>query len=292
METDTEHRTQDRFSPSKDLVSAMNQSEDRQEGVSPFKITLRGEHQNQSTAQSFSCVSSHTDCSKGRPVDFKRGQKSDDSRKAGKKKQDPPGSSCLSMKSDWSKGRPVDFKQEQKPNDSSCVSMKSDWSKGRPVDFKQEQKPDDSRFQQQSSGQTAQQHKPDLDWIFMILENNIMSFVRKELKKFQEVLNPDYKQCSDIQSEAKDIEDDKDEENIRSCRESFVKITVNFLRRMKQDGLADCLQNKNNSSALLCKCKLKSNLKKKFQFKPEAGHSQGGTWRTTVVEAWSEEVCL
>ncbi|XP_067337310.1 NLR family CARD domain-containing protein 3-like isoform X2 [Channa argus] len=278
----------------------MNQCEERQEGVPLSKTTLCEEHQNQTKTQrklgkqkqdapgsscvsmksdwskgrpvdfkqgqksdDMSCVSMKSDWSKGRPVDFKQGQKSDDSRKFGKQKQDAPGSSCVSMKSDWSKGRPVDFKQGQKSDDMSCVSMKSDWSKGRPVDFKQGQKSDDSRFQQQRSGQTVQQHPTDLDSIFMILENNIMSFVRNELKKFQRVLSPDYEQCSEIQSEAKDLGEGKDDENIRSSKEAFLKITVNYLMRMKQEELADCLQS--NSSAQLCKSKLKSNLKKKFQ---------------------------
>ncbi|XP_039877583.1 NLR family CARD domain-containing protein 3-like [Simochromis diagramma] len=45
-----------------------------------------------------------------------------------------------------------------------------------------------------------------------------------------------------------------------SSREAFVKITVDFLRRMKQEELADRLQ-----STAVCHCKLKSKLKTKFQ---------------------------
>ena len=59
--------------------------------------------------------------------------------------------------------------------------------------------------------------------------------MKNELKKIQKVLNPDYPECSESQRE------DEDEEQ-RSSREAFLKITLHFLRRMKQDELADRLQ--------------------------------------------------
>ncbi|TDG95962.1 hypothetical protein EPR50_G00242020 [Perca flavescens] len=86
------------------------------------------------------------------------------------------------------------------------------------------------------SGQSAQQHQTPLDSIFMLLEKDIITFVKYELKNFQKVLSPDYPECSESQRE------DEDEEQRRS-REAFLKITVHFLRRMKQDELADRLQN-------------------------------------------------
>uniref|UniRef100_A0A8C9ZYG0 NACHT domain-containing protein n=1 Tax=Sander lucioperca TaxID=283035 RepID=A0A8C9ZYG0_SANLU len=95
-----------------------------------------------------------------------------------------------------------------------------------------------------------------MDSIFMLLEKNIITFVKNELKKIQKVLSPDYPECSESQRE------DEDEEQRRS-REAFLKITLHFLRRMKQDELADCLQSR--SLAGVFKRKLKSNQKKKFQ---------------------------
>ncbi|TDG95968.1 hypothetical protein EPR50_G00241980 [Perca flavescens] len=85
------------------------------------------------------------------------------------------------------------------------------------------------------SGQSAQQHQTHLDSIFMLLEENIVTFVKNELKKIQKVLSPDYPECSESKRE------DEDEEQRRS-REAFLKITLHFLRRMKQDELADRLQ--------------------------------------------------
>ncbi|CAI5677841.1 unnamed protein product [Oreochromis niloticus] len=82
-----------------------------------------------------------------------------------------------------------------------------------------------------------------------LLEDNIITFVKNELKKIQKVLSPDYPECLESQRS--------------SSREAFVKITVDFLRRMKQEELADRLQSK--LPAAVCHHNLKSALKKKFQ---------------------------
>ncbi|CAI5682333.1 unnamed protein product [Oreochromis niloticus] len=169
------------------------------------------------------------------------------------------GSSCPSVRSDRSKDYNPAFSGEPGPTrgqrsqsaGSSCPSVRSDWSKGRPPDFSGE--PGPTRVDQQSSevpsGQSAQQHQTQLDSIFMLLEDNIITFVKNELKKIQKVLSPDYPEC--LESERS------------SSREAFVKITVDFLRRMKQEELADRLQSKH--IAAICQHKLKSTLKKKFQ---------------------------
>ena len=74
------------------------------------------------------------------------------------------------------------------------------------------------------------------------MEKNIVTFVKNELKKFQRVLSPDYPECLETQREDEEMFDGEDEEQRRSSREAFLKITLNFLRRMKQEELADCLQ--------------------------------------------------
>ncbi|XP_042276088.1 NLR family CARD domain-containing protein 3-like [Thunnus maccoyii] len=148
----------------------------------------------------------------------------------------------------------------------SCVSMKSDCSMGRHISFEDVQ-PDDGRVQQQSSevpsDQSAQQHQIHLDSIFMLLEENIITFVKNELKKVQRGLSPDYPECLESQSEDEEVLDSEEEEQRRSSREAFLKITLHFLRRMKQEELADCLQSRTHATE--CQHKLKSNLKKKFQ---------------------------
>ncbi|CAI5659962.1 unnamed protein product [Oreochromis niloticus] len=70
----------------------------------------------------------------------------------------------------------------------------------------------------------------------------------------QKVLSPDYPECL-----ASQTEDDEQ----RSSREAFVKITLDFMRRMKQEELADRLQSKQLSD--IGQHRLKSTLKKKFQ---------------------------
>uniref|UniRef100_A0AAX7U7F8 NACHT domain-containing protein n=3 Tax=Astatotilapia calliptera TaxID=8154 RepID=A0AAX7U7F8_ASTCA len=175
------------------------------------------------------------------------------------------GSSCPSVRSDGSKGNNPNFSgepgatrgQRSQSAGSSCPSVRSDRSKGNVPDFSGE--PGATRVDQQSSevpsGQSAQQHQTQLDSIFMLLEDNIITFVKSELKKIQKALNPNKPQCLEFQRE--------DDEQRRNSREAFVKITVDFLRRMKQEELADRLQRQ--LPAAVCHRNLKSTLKKKFQ---------------------------
>ncbi|XP_065326202.1 NLR family CARD domain-containing protein 3-like [Pelmatolapia mariae] len=104
------------------------------------------------------------------------------------------------------------------------------------------------------SDQSAQQHQAQLDSIFMRLENTIISFVKNELKNIQKVLSSGYPEYLESQRE------EEEEEQRRSSREAFVKITLDFMRRMKLDELADRLQ-----SNAICPHKLKSTLKERFQ---------------------------
>ncbi|XP_053188068.1 NACHT, LRR and PYD domains-containing protein 4-like [Scomber japonicus] len=190
---------------------------------------------------------------------------------------DSPELSCVSMKSDRSMGNPLKFKdgrpadgrmQQQRADspEPSCVSMKSDWSMGHPNVFKDGQ-PADRRVQRQSSevpsDQSAQQHQTQLDSIFMLLEENIVTFVKNELKRVQRGLSPDDPECLESQSEDEEVLDSEEKEQRRSSREAFLKITLHFLRRMKQEELAERLQSR--ARAAKCGRKLKSNLEKKFQ---------------------------
>uniref|UniRef100_A0A671YYV1 B30.2/SPRY domain-containing protein n=1 Tax=Sparus aurata TaxID=8175 RepID=A0A671YYV1_SPAAU len=133
----------------------------------------------------------------------------------------------------------------------SCVSFKSDQSK---LDQESSEVP---------SGLSVQQHQTHLDSIFMLLEENIVTFVKNELEKIQKVLSSDYPECSESQREDKELLDGEDEEQRWSSREAFLKITLHFLRRMMQEELAERLQNK--LLAAVCRRNLKSNLQKKFQ---------------------------
>ncbi|CAK6978579.1 uncharacterized protein LOC119902295 [Scomber scombrus] len=151
--------------------------------------------------------------------------------------------------------------------------MKSDRSMTKPIYFKHEHQSADQRVHQQSSevlsGQSVQQHQTQLDSIFMLLEENISRFVKNELKKMQKALSPDYPECLESQREDEEVLDGEEEEQRRSSREAFLKITLHFLRRMKQEELAERLQSSKriltDLTYLTCQLKLKSNLKEKFQ---------------------------
>ncbi|XP_044000352.1 NLR family CARD domain-containing protein 3-like [Gambusia affinis] len=164
-----------------------------------------------------------------------------------------------------SKGQRIHQRLKPEP-EPSCVSFKSDRSKGILIDFKSPGSPPSERVDQQSSevpsGPSAQQHQTQLDSIFMLLEDNIVTFVKNELKKIQKVLSPDDTESSESQRDDEVLEGE-DEEQRRSSREAVMKITLNFLRRMKQEELADHLQSK--QFAAVCQHQLKSGLKKKFQ---------------------------
>ncbi|XP_030611127.1 NLR family CARD domain-containing protein 3-like, partial [Archocentrus centrarchus] len=246
----------------------MDQCEDREEGVPPSKITLCGEHESQTKAQ--------------------RNQR-------GTKRKHEPEPSCLSLKSDQSKEIAVNYKAGVPPPaerkvsafhwDDNCqraMDTLKDHVTSAPVlsfpDFERPfsihtdacdigldaalmQKDDKGHeYVQESSevpsGQSAQQHQTQLDSIFMLLEDNIITFVKNELKTIQKVLSPDYPECLEGHGEGEDKEQ-------KRSREAFMKITLHFLRRMKQEELADRLQSK--YVAPLCRQELKSALKKKFQ---------------------------
>uniref|UniRef100_A0AAQ4QAA4 NACHT domain-containing protein n=1 Tax=Gasterosteus aculeatus aculeatus TaxID=481459 RepID=A0AAQ4QAA4_GASAC len=243
----------------------MNQAEDPEDGVPPSEAPLCGEHDSQTKAQRI-----HQRPGPG----------------------PGPGPSCVSMKSNQSMDPPLFFKdvgpsvdasshqQRGKSPEPRCLSMKSDRSMGRWFNFNDGRRSYDTEEDQESSevptGPSAQQHQTHLDSIFMLLEENILTFVKNELKKLQKVVSSDYPECLEK-------EEVLDEEQRRS-REAFVKISVHFLRRMKQEELAERLQSRLH--AAVCQRELKSNLKKKFQCVFEGIAKAGNT--TLLNEIFTE----
>uniref|UniRef100_A0A667ZA19 NACHT domain-containing protein n=1 Tax=Myripristis murdjan TaxID=586833 RepID=A0A667ZA19_9TELE len=91
-------------------------------------------------------------------------------------------------------------------------------------------------------------------FLLQLLEENMVTFVKKELKNLQRSLRPDYPECLERQREDEEVLDGEEEEQTWSSREAFLQITLHFLRRMKQEELAERLQSSK-----------RSNLKKKFE---------------------------
>ncbi|XP_056151295.1 uncharacterized protein LOC130125946 isoform X2 [Lampris incognitus] len=194
-------------------------TEEEEEGGPPSEATLPGKHDSQTKPKS--------------PVHQER--------------PDSPAPGCEPMKTDQCMeialtSKDTEQRTHQERPDSpvpSCVSMKSDHSIGRFLDFKDGHPSTEQRDHQERSevlsGQSVQEHQTDLDSIFMLLEENLVTFVTKELKGFQKVLISDYPECLERQRE-------EEEEQRRSTREALLKITLHFLRSMKQEELAASLE--------------------------------------------------
>ncbi|XP_069028657.1 protein NLRC3-like [Embiotoca jacksoni] len=289
----------------------MDQWEDREDGVRPSKTTLCGEHESRTEAQRTKQQLRPAGPGPGHgpgpepghgpgpgpgpgpapePIDFKDGHQSVKQRIL-QQEPDSPEPSCVSMKSDRSMRAIITFKDghqsveqrilQQEPDspEPSCVSMKSDRSMGGLIDFKDGHQSVEQRVDQQDSDVP----ETNLDSIFLLLEENMISFVKNELKKMQKILSLDYPECLESQSEDEEVLEGEDEEQRRS-RESFLKITLHFLRRLKQEELADRLQ----SRIVVPECRqhLQSNLRKKFQSVFE-GISKAGN-RTLLNDMYTE----
>ncbi|XP_052373867.1 NLR family CARD domain-containing protein 3-like isoform X28 [Oncorhynchus keta] len=225
------------------------------------------------------------------PISFREGDFSTEQRPIKQERPASPVPSCVSMKSDWSMDHPIEFREgdfstEQSPIQQerpaspvpSCVSMKSDWSMGLPEEFREGDFSTEQRNQQERSeseilsGQSSQSHQTDLVSIFSVLEENIMTFVKNELKMFKRILSPELPEGFESQKQDKEVVDAEDEQQESSAR-GALKITLHILRKMNQKELADILEK--NELAVICQRELKSNLKKKFQCVFEGIAKQG-----------------
>ncbi|KAM9764774.1 protein NLRC3-like [Menidia menidia] len=155
----------------------------------------------------------------------------------------------------------------------------SNWSKLQPINFNDGESSGHQncglasvKIHQKASESPPDHINTDLGSVFKELEENIIAFVRSELKKLKKVLCPLKPSDSDRLTE-----DDEDEPG-RGARDAFLRITMHFLRGQKQERLAELLQSK--SLVPFCQQNLKSNLKRRFQHFFE-GVSQAG--RSTLL---------
>ncbi|KAM4635233.1 uncharacterized protein ACJ7VT_007125 [Polymixia lowei] len=227
-----------------------------------------------------SCVSMKSEDSMKQPIHFKDGSHSTEQR-VQQERPDSPVPSCVSMKSEDSMKQPIHFKdgshsteqrvQQERPDSPvpSCVSMKSEDSMKQPIHFKDGSHSTEQRDHQERSevpsGQSVQEHQTNLASIFMLLEENVVTFVKNELKRFQRVLSPGNPECLERQREDEEEGGGEEEEQRKRAKEAVLKITLHFLRSMKQEELADSLERRTETPAAVCQRNLKSNLKEKFQ---------------------------
>ncbi|XP_064817862.1 NLR family CARD domain-containing protein 3-like isoform X2 [Oncorhynchus masou masou] len=198
---------------------------------------------------------------------------------SGERKEGGPASKMsLSGEHDTKAKRPI---QQERPASPvpSCVSMKSDWSMEPPLTFREGDFSTEQRNQQERSeseilsGQSSQSHQTDLASIFSLLEENMMTFVKNELKRFKRILSPELPEGFESQKQDKEVVDAENEKQESSAREGALKITLHILRKMNQKELADTLEK--YDPAVICQRELKSNLKKKFQCVFEGIAKQG-----------------
>ncbi|MEQ2316271.1 hypothetical protein AMECASPLE_030945 [Ameca splendens] len=247
----------------------MNHCEDQEDEVLHSTITLSGEHETQIKAQ-------RTKLQRQEPDESEPGSESEPSC-VSLQSRDPP----IAFKAPPSETNVCSCGRNQNSSDPSCASKET------PIAFASNNFCETDSDQQSSdvlSSWSAARHQTELDCIFMLLEENILTFAKNELKKFQKLLSPDYPQHSESQMENEEVLEGESEEQRRRSRESFLKITLHFLRRMKHEDLAESLQNRTPTTEF--QQKHRANLKKKFQCLFEGIAKEGST--TVLNEIYTE----
>ena len=75
-----------------------------------------------------------------------------------------------------------------------------------------------------------------------LVEENIVTLLKNELKIMKMILSLDYPECLESQKEVEEVLDGDEEKQRRSNKEAFLNIALHFLRKMKEEELAECLQ--------------------------------------------------
>uniref|UniRef100_A0A8C7P441 B30.2/SPRY domain-containing protein n=1 Tax=Oncorhynchus mykiss TaxID=8022 RepID=A0A8C7P441_ONCMY len=115
-----------------------------------------------------------------------------------------------------------------------------------------------------------------LPHLFQLLEENIMTFLKNELKMFKRILSPELPEGFESQKQDKEVVDAEDEKQESSIKTDVILISsVLFLE--------------SNELAVICHRELKSNLKKKFQCVFEGIAKQGNP---TLLNKIYTELCI
>ncbi|XP_055751792.1 NACHT, LRR and PYD domains-containing protein 3-like isoform X1 [Salvelinus fontinalis] len=251
-------------------ASKMSLSGEREEGGPASKMSLSGEREEGGPVSKMSLSGEREE---GGPV-------SKMSLSGEREEGGPVSKMSLSGEHDTKAKSPIKQERPASPV-PSCVSMKSDQSMNPPIVFKEgdfsiEQSNQQERSESEIlSAQSSQSHQTDLASIFSLLEENIMTFVKNELKMFKRILSPELPEGFEFQKQDMEMVDAEDEQQESSAREGALKITLHILRKMNQKELADTLEKNSDDLAVICQGELKSNLKKKFQCVFEGIAKQG-----------------
>ncbi|XP_063049928.1 NACHT, LRR and PYD domains-containing protein 12-like [Engraulis encrasicolus] len=165
-----------------------------------------------------------------------------------------------SMRSDWSKddgpkmaGGERHSRKETGSGVSRAQSMRTDWSKEEPPYMAKGEREQEIEYDLDTS--SSQDKQSDLLHIFKELEENIITFLKKELQRFRMILCPDYQENYDMKAG-----DESD------AREGALKMALHFLRKMEHQDLADKLnESKIDELNIICQNDLKRTLKNRYQ---------------------------
>ncbi|XP_063736082.1 NLR family CARD domain-containing protein 3-like [Eleginops maclovinus] len=255
-------------SPTPSSVSISDRSMDyptafQRQNSNPQEVNQTMTKEKRADSAALSSVSLRSNRSMDYPTAFKRQNSSPQTEE---KRADSPTPSSVSI-SDRSMDYPTAFKTEEKRADSptqSSVSI-SDRSMDYPTAFQLQNSNPQEVNQTMNKQETSEVGRlTDLDSIFTLLEETMFAYLKNELKTFCKVLSTNNLECFESQGKYEEVVDGEEEEQRRSRREAIMKLTLDFLRGMKQEELADSLRNK--SLAAVGQHKLKSNLKKKSEY--------------------------
>ncbi|XP_042606810.1 NACHT, LRR and PYD domains-containing protein 12 isoform X2 [Cyprinus carpio] len=200
-----------------------------------------------------------------------------------------PESSCVSMRSDVSMDPPANFssgdssaKRRKISNtrsmspapESSSVSMRSDASMDPPANFSLADSSAKRSNEQEGTNSLNSEMKSDA--VFRELEDTSISLMKKELRRFEKLLNPDFS-ASSVR------EEEEEDEGQGRVSEAVMRIMLHVLRKMNQPDLANTLQIRLIS---VSQQQLKSRLKQKFQKISEGVSNQGNS--TLLNEIYTE----
>ncbi|KAF4096217.1 hypothetical protein G5714_022186 [Onychostoma macrolepis] len=201
-----------------------------------------------SPAPESSCVSVRSDVSMDPPTNFSSG---DSPAKRRRSVSPAPESSCVSVRSDVSMDPPTNFssgdssaKRRKISNmrpvslapESSCVSMRSDASMDPPTNFSSGDSSAKRSYSNKHEGSKSLNGKMLPDAVFRELEDTCISLMKKELRRFKKLLNPDCPAFS-----VREEEEEVDEGQSR-VSEAVLKIMLHVLQKMNQPNLANSLQ--------------------------------------------------
>ncbi|XP_050959854.1 protein NLRC5-like isoform X3 [Labeo rohita] len=228
---------------------------------SPTKSVRSGSHV-------FSSLSQKSDCSKDKPQNLSEKTPSSPTKRV---RSGSRVFTSVSLKSDRSIFQPINFSEETPSSTKSyqgqktTVNIGAEFTRWQTLKSQKGLKSDvelatfllnrvqyeklDSEFQ---TYRLRKEFSENRLWIFQDLENKVIVFLKNELEKLKKIL-----QKENTQYFVQDFN-----EGMCSIKESALDITLYFLRDMKQDKLADTLE---DELTLIHQRQLKTNLKRKYQ---------------------------